>query len=144
MSEKHSSQTIPATPLRFFLHVSRPFVWWIVLSVLFVVLAASAGVGLRVLMEKVVDAVSTQNFEMVALWLLLYPILYFVISILWRISGVSARQWLLGVPKRSTDTLIAYLNGHSHSYFNDRFAGALSNKISNAVDSSAGLTFQLL
>ncbi len=65
-------------------------------------------------------------------------------TILYRISGFTAISWVIKFHKDGYEELYAYLAKHSHNYFSNRFGGALSNKISNAVDSGAGLTFQIL
>ncbi len=65
-------------------------------------------------------------------------------SALYRLSGFTALNWIIKFHKDGYLELYDYLTKHSHSYFSNRFAGALSNKISNAVDSSAGLMFQTL
>lgn len=131
LSTQTANEDLPKTPLRFFWRMSKPFLFWASIATFFVILAAGASVGLRMLVEFIVDAISENDFVLVATWLLLYPVLYFLITVTWRLSGITAKQWLFGVPKNTTDTLMQYVSRHSHQYFSNRFAGSLSNKISN-------------
>lgn len=66
-------------------------------------------------------------------WCLLFPVLYIVNESIWRCSGVCGMKLITGVESNAYETLFAYLTGHSSNYFNDRYAGALTNKISNAA-----------
>jgi len=122
---------IPRTPIRFFLAMSRQYKWWALIASFFVVFAAATSVGMRLLIEQIVSGIEMTNYADVFFWGLMYPVFFFASSILWRISGVTGRQWLLGVPKRTTDTLSDYVSKHSHTYFSNRFAGSISNKIAN-------------
>lgn len=130
-NKSHSNNTIPGTPLRFFWHVTKPYRWWALLATLAVVVAASAGVWLRLLIEQIVNGIETNDIQTVVFYCLFYPAAYFIIAAIWRVSGVSGSFWLLGVPKATTDVLSQYASRHSHGYFSDRFAGSLSNKVSN-------------
>jgi len=125
------SGDIPRTPIRFFITMSRPYVFWVVISSIFVILAASTSVGMRLLIEQLVEGIESMTYDTVIFWGLMYPVFFFASSILWRISGVTGREWLLGAPKKTTDTLTDYVSKHSHTYFSNRFAGSVSNKISN-------------
>jgi ABC-type multidrug transport system fused ATPase/permease subunit len=127
----NESHSIPNTPLRFFWHVSKKYRWFALGASLAVFVAATAGVGLRLLIEQIVNNIEIGATGEVLFFALLYPVAYFSIALVWRISGVVGSFWLLGVPKTSVDTLSAYAMQHSHGYFSDRFAGSLSNKVSN-------------
>lgn len=126
-----SMKKIPRTPLHFFLLVTKKFSLWASLATTAVVVAAAGSVYLRLMIEEIVNAIESNGIETVLLYGLLYPVVYFVISVVWRISGVTGSYWLLGAPKESTDLLSEYSTHHSHGYFSNRFAGSLSNKISN-------------
>jgi len=51
----------------------------------------------------------------------------------WRLSGFIGMEWITRAMRTSYLTLYDHIRGHSHSYFSNNFAGALSNKISNAA-----------
>jgi len=122
---------IPKTPIAFFWYVTKPYKWWALMATVAVIVAASFGVYLRLLIEEIVQGIELGNTQDVLFYSLIYPVLYFTNAIIWRTSGVCGSFWLLGAPKKSTDSLSKYSMSHSHGYFNDRFAGSLSNKISN-------------
>lgn len=126
--------TLPKTPIRFFLHVSKGYKMWALGASVLVILAAAAGVAVRFLVEEIVEAIEANQVESIAWLILLYPILFFAISVTWRLSGLVGKSWLLGVPKLTTDKLTKYTSKHSHSYFSDRFAGTLNSKISNVTN----------
>ena len=130
---KLNKDEIPQTPFRFFIHVSKKYKWWALLATLMVVSAATGGVLLRLLIEKIVNGIEINDLNSVVFFSLLYPVAYFLIALLWRLSGVSGSFWLLGVPRDSVDLLCKYAANHSHSYFSNRFAGSISNKINNVA-----------
>jgi ATP-binding cassette subfamily B protein len=135
MSKKTSAPTqntqLPGTPLRFFWHVSKKYKWWALAAIVAVSAASTAGVFLRLMIELIVNGIESNGVSDVVFYSLMYPVAYFVIAVIWRISGVAGSFWLLGAPKETTDVLSQYSSSHSHGYFSDRFAGSLSNKISN-------------
>ena len=127
------SISIPNTPWRFFLHVSKGFKMWVLLATLFVFAGALGGVYLRFFVENIIEATQSTDTSRVVFWVLMYPLFVFFISICWRLSGITGQKWLLGVPKVSSDVLSSYVARHSHGYFGDRFAGSVSNKVSNVA-----------
>jgi len=97
---------------------------------------------MRYLVEKIIDAIDRGDTQTVLFMTILYPVSYLVISGLWRLSGIVGRAWLLGASKTTTNVLSKYLSSHSHTYFSNRFAGSISNKISNvshAMEEFVGL-----
>jgi len=52
--------------------------------------------------------------------------------VIWRTSGFSGMRWITGADAEANKRLFGYLSEHSATYFSDRHAGALVNKISNA------------
>jgi ATP-binding cassette subfamily B protein len=65
-------------------------------------------------------------------WVLLFPAIYIANEIIWRTSGFCGMRWITGAVAESNRRLFGYLSDHSATYFSDRHAGALVNKISNA------------
>ena len=60
----------------------------------------------------------------------------------WRLSGFTGVRWLVYSKAYSFQTLYDYLSQHSHSYFANRFAGAIANKVSHASDGADDLIEQ--
>lgn len=135
----HVPSRLPRTPLRFALHVSRTHKCWAICAICAVFVGASLGQALAVLLKFVIDAatkaVETGFEDVSTLWMftLLFPLVYFVEENIWRVSGFCGMRWITGTRSTVNRVLFSYLTKHSSAYFNDRFAGALTNKISNAV-----------
>ncbi|MCB0329254.1 MAG: ABC transporter ATP-binding protein [Bdellovibrionales bacterium] len=64
---------------------------------------------------------------------------YLLGETLWRTSGFSAQKWMTATAAKVYDSLFAHLTGHSTQYFHERFAGAITNKISNAAQGILGI-----
>jgi len=123
----------PTTPLRFFFFVSRPFLWWVVLSSFVVILAATIGQSLPLFFKWMTEAVEAGDVT-AALWLgFFFPLAVFTESVLSRISGLLGMKWANGVRRETNDVLVAYTIDHSHDYFSNRFAGSILNKIRNVI-----------
>jgi ATP-binding cassette subfamily B protein len=124
---------MPNTPFRFLWYVTKEYRLWFVLATFFVFVAAAGSVAMRLLVEVIVNGIESQDFVSVSYWVFAYPVVFFLISVVWRLSGVTGMNWLLGVSRTSVNVLTEYVNRHSHSYFSDRFAGSLSNKVNNVA-----------
>ncbi|MEK7613734.1 MAG: ABC transporter ATP-binding protein [Patescibacteria group bacterium] len=136
---KSKNQSIPHKPLRYGLFVTRPFALWAVLSIVFVVLAQGLETSTYYVFKKLIDTAelfsSGQDAtNMLMVWIIIYPIAAVGHSLMYRASGLTAMRWVTGVQKYGRDALFAYLVKHSHTYFSNKFAGALGNKIWNAAD----------
>ena len=128
----------PRSPVRFALWCSRPSRHWAFLAFFCVFVGAIGGRVLIYLIGQIADVahlVSSGEADINTLWFwaLAYPSVYFFIEIFWRGSGFFGMKWMTDVEQVVYDRLYKYLTGHSASYFNDRFAGSLTNKISNAA-----------
>jgi ATP-binding cassette subfamily B protein len=65
-------------------------------------------------------------------WALILPAVYMINEFIWRCSGFCGMRWITGAVAEGSRRLFGYLSEHSATYFSDRHAGALVNKISNA------------
>jgi len=134
---------LPGNPLQFVWTVSREHQWWAIGAFGAVMLAEGLGFVLTIELKFLVDAatLAVQNgFEdtlMMWFWGMAYPITFFIDENIWRCSGFCGMKLITGVRATVSRRLFAYLTGHSSTYFNERFAGALTNKISNSA-SGAG------
>lgn len=132
------------TPIRFIFHTSKPHKWWALIAIVTAGSAQVAGVFEIWAVSKLVDDFASAGGSSVQIDVLLYWGLVFLAilalsQILWRVSGFSGIKWVVETNATAYKQMYEYVVGHSHSYFVDRFAGSLSNKISNAVDGSTRL-----
>ena len=99
-----------------------------------------------VALRNLTDSVATQPIHIDKLWFwaIAYPSLFLGSEVIWRLSGFSGMLWINGLRATIYQRLYEYLSHHSKEYFNNRFAGALTNKISNAVEGSGELISRIL
>lgn len=131
------STPIPKEPLKFVAHVSRPHFIFAIGAILCATLAQVIHSLQPYIMMRMVDAFVVDadmadqiaEFSGWAIWL-------FAATaggmLFWRLSGFVGMEWITRATNTSYLSLYEYIRGHSHSYFSNNFAGALSNKISNA------------
>lgn len=101
------------------------------------------------ILKKLVDGLTTltsqeEIISLLIFWGGLYVLLMGLGFIFYRISGFIGVEWLSRLNKTAYETLYGYIAHHSHQYFADRFAGAISNKISNAADGSERIVDRVL
>jgi ATP-binding cassette, subfamily B, bacterial len=134
MHISHSPKpVIPHTPIRFLIHVSKPFKGWAFGAILVVILAATLSQSLALFFKWIVEAVEAGNLEKALFYGLLYPVLVLVVQLMYRLSGWFGLTWIIGIKRQIGDELFEYTLGHSHTYFSNRFAGALLNKVTNVI-----------
>ncbi len=142
-------QEIPSKPLAFIWFAIRPFRKRFFL-VLFFVFLMEVFVGLQSYVFK--GFVDTANsyaahggpISPVFWWVLAYPTLLLLSHIADRISGfqghplaVFQRTWVMR-------SMFSYLSLHSLSYFNDRFSGALSSRVTSLAQNTARIMWQFI
>ena len=132
------SHRLPCSPFKFAWFVSRVHGGWAAGAIIAVLAGESLDQALVVLLKLVIDAATTAaetGFrDTGAMWLfgILFPVTYLLNENMWRVSGFCGMRWITGVRATVYRVLFSYLTEHSSAYFNERFAGALTNKISNA------------
>jgi ATP-binding cassette subfamily B protein len=146
---KEYTGEIPNTPLRFLWYLGKKYPFLAALSFVLVAVAETLNIATYYISAKLVDSFTIaqsieKQKEVLMFWGGIFLLTSLGNSVLYRLSGFTALQWVIKFHKDGYTELHTYLTKHSHTYFTNRFAGALSNKISNAVDSSAGLMFQIL
>src|SRR3990167_9370823 len=124
---------IPNTPYRFFVHIIGKHKGWATLAVLAVVVAAGASAASSYFFKLIIDAVESSDLEAALMWGLLYPFYILITQLVYRISGYAGAHRTNDSNRTATNVLMAYILKHSHSYFIDRFAGSISNKIKNVT-----------
>jgi len=73
-----------------------------------------------------------------------YIFLLFAAKGLWRISGYIGSHWATGARATARHALTAYVTLHSRTYFSERFAGSLANKITHASNGMVQMVEQFL
>ena len=132
-------KNIPNRPVSFGVSQSALHVRWAVLALISSALAQLLGTSVAYVFRGVIDSatrfsVGEMTLATVVLWVVLYPAFVIGEQLLWRGSGFAGMRWLTGFNATGHVALFTYLSSHSHTYFADRFAGALANKIGNAID----------
>jgi len=77
-------------------------------------------------------------------WTLLFPAVYLANEAVWRTSGFCGMRWITGAVAEVNRRLFGHLSDHSATYFSDRYAGALVNKVANAANGTEQLISQWL
>jgi ATP-binding cassette subfamily B protein len=134
---------IPNTPVQFVFFAAKQHGLLAILAILSVTVAQLCSVFLPFILKKIIDTANSQTSAEagdVFFWVLMFPTLVFSMFTFWRLSGFIGMHWLLNTEAFSYKVLFEYLSKHSHSYFSNRFAGSVSNKL---VHASEG-TFRLL
>lgn len=127
---------VPNTPLRFIGYMSRPYMFWVVTATVLVTVIAICETVSILLVREVIEHAEAGDIQTAVFYGMLYPLILFSLQIGWRISGFFGRVWVSRVRKRAYDTMATIILGHSHSYFSNRFAGALLSKVNNVVGAS--------
>lgn len=127
---------IPKNPLLFGIYISKQFKKWVFSALFFVLIAASFSQLMVLVLGKLTDALAEQpvNASNIWQWAIAYSLIFLISQISWRCSGFTGMRWFMNYFSSGYQTLYEYLTLHSKDYFNSRFSGSLSNKITNAVD----------
>lgn len=131
---------IPKKPISFMWFVAKKSRKWAILAVLAVTCAQLLDgaflLVLRALTDSATNAVandfSDASLNSLWVWIIVFPVAYFVIENVWRLSGLSGMRLITQSEAIVAKDLFKYLIEHSRAYFNRKFAGSLVNKISNA------------
>jgi ATP-binding cassette, subfamily B, bacterial len=139
-------QKIPKNPIRFGLFISKSYKKWMIGAFACVFFATVISQLYVIILQYLTNALIKKPLDMhtIVFWATILVLNFFVAQIFWRVSGFTGMRWIMGMRYSIYQTLYEYLSLHSKDYFDDRFAGALTNKISNAVDGIDYLTSQIL
>lgn len=106
---------------------------WLVFTNFFAVIAACTLVtGNNYVFKKIIDSVG--NFDQLWFWTVSFALVFLLSAVCWRISGFMGMNWMVRISSDSYNNLFHYLTKHSTSFFDNRFAGSLSSKVSNASE----------
>ena len=134
---------IPNKPLGFVYYCAKQAPGFATLSILSVTFAQLCGVFSPFVLKKIIDSATTTGIEepqIVFFWVTMFPTLIFFMYVFWRLSGFFGMQWLTKSEAFAHESLFEHLSQHSHTYFMNRFAGSVTNKLSHAAEG----TFRLL
>lgn len=139
----------PKKPLAFMHFATNPHKVWAVGAICCVIVAASIEMSSNLIFKEIIDSATAASrgegsFRMVWMWALLSPLTYLLAEGFWRSSGFLGMQWMTRTKAYGYKQLFMYLTRQSANYFNSRFAGALTNKISNAAEGVANLQEKIL
>jgi ABC-type multidrug transport system fused ATPase/permease subunit len=142
-SEFHQSPyTIPTKPIAFVLFSAKQNALLGFFAVLFTTVGQLCNVFLPFVLKKIIDLAHASPTEQVGIffWVVMFPVLMFVMFIMYRLSGFVGMEWLTRTETFCYNVLFDHLTKHSHTYFSNRFAGSITNKIHHASEG----TFRLL
>lgn len=139
MNTVPDTQKIPKNPIQFILYVTRPHVVFAIIAFVAVTLAQVCSSFTSYVLKMLVDATLVGSDRVaqshaLMVWSSAYVGVLGIMYLMYRVSGFAGMQWITRGNATGYQELYRYLSQHSHSYFSDRFAGSLSNKVSNASD----------
>jgi len=131
---------IPNTPMQFLAATVRPC--WIIgfFGIFATVLSQIIAASMSLFIGRYVDVVTvSQDTTTYATWGIAFVILNILLFLFVRISGFVSIPLGLRQNEYAFSLLKKYLFVHSNSYFGNRFAGSVTNKLFNAADRSSEL-----
>lgn len=137
---------IPKKPFSFGIFSTKPHIKWTIIALFFVLVATGLNRFSVVVLRNLTDSIAGKqiDFNTVWIWTIAYPFLDLCSGISWRISGFTGMRWFMNFRLTAYQALYEYITLHSKDYFNSRFAGALANKMSNAVDGTESVFENIL
>lgn len=140
---------IPNTPIRFVLFLTKQFKLLALGAISAVILAKGAELAAIYAISALIDGFNAAEgkeaqLSVLFFWGSAFVALGILDRICWRLSGFIGVAWTIKVDESAYKTLYDYVTKHSHSYFSDRFAGSISNKISHAAGNSADLIMRIM
>jgi ATP-binding cassette subfamily B protein len=142
---------LATSPLRFIWHVATgPFRGWLLAMTLFEAIAATCGILLPFALSRIITRVTTgQGPREAVLTDLAWPLGLFAALCLGelvagRIAGVM--QWSMAPRQRQhvARSLFYYLQGHSHRFLTDSFAGSLAHRVAEVAQAVNQVLFALI
>lgn len=137
---------IPKNPILFGVFGTIPHKKWAIGALIAVLIATGLDRFTLVVLRNFIDTIAAQpvEFNIVWIWAIAYPLLILIAGAIWRTSGFTGMRWFMNFRLSAYESLYEYLTLHSKDYFNNRFAGALANKIGNAVDGTESVLENIL
>lgn len=124
-------------PAKFFLFCSKPHWRSAVVALIAVIIAGSFSSSNAYIFKLITNAAvalsSGGPYSDLIFASGLYILFLFAAKAFWRVSGFAGMRWSNGSRATARQTLTSYVTLHSRSYFSNRFAGSIANKISHAT-----------
>lgn len=140
--EKHP---LPRTLLPFFWHFIKPYKWFLLGFILTGCYWSAANCMLPYVLKHIIDRVFelSDNRERV-LDAVKYPALLYIclwtgMAIVMRLLDWIKLRFFPAIREDMTNSMYQYLSQHSHHYFQNNFAGTLSNKISDMTNGAVAV-----
>lgn len=139
-------KNVPKKPFLFGVFASLPHKKWVISALFFVLVATALDRFIVFVLKNLADSITGQPivFNSIWVWTIAYPSLALLSGLFWRGSGFTGMRWFVNLRSSAYQSLYEYITLHSKDYFNSRFSGALTNKISNAVDGTESMFENLL
>ena len=124
-------------PLRFFLFASKPHWRAAVVAILFAAAGNAFSASVAYVFKLIGDAAaalaSGGSYDAL-FWATGATIFVLACAkFFWRIAGFAGARWATGTSATARYALTSYVTLHSRTYFSDRFAGSIMNKIRHAA-----------
>ena len=138
---------IPRNPIAFMYFISKPFLKYAIPTLLLTTFAQICASVSPYILKLLIDSLANSNgtedlLAGILKWGTGYVVILSLMFLGWRLSGFTGVRWLVYTKAYSFQILYDYLSQHSHSYFANRFAGAIGNKVSHASEGSDDLIEQ--
>src|SRR5258706_1248023 len=139
-------QDIPKNPIYFGIYITKMHMKWATSSLVLVFLGSALSRFNVLILRFITDAIAAHPLvlQTVWMWAISYPAMFLISECIWRGSGFTGMHWVTNFRLSAYSSLYEYLTLHSKDYFNSRFSGSLTSKISNAVDGTEQLFENIL
>ncbi len=143
-------EKIPSTPFAFIWFALKPYKKWFFWAIFFVFLTETFGGLQSYIFKGFVDSANAYvsdngvSSNIVFLWVLAYPVLILLSALAIRVNGFILNYLTAYARTGAAKTLFEYMSLHSLSYFNDRFSGALSEKVNTVSQNVARMINQFV
>ena len=152
MSEKNTiwRDDIPISrnPLRFFLFASRPHWRAATLATLFAAFGNTISASVTYIFKLIANSAAAiqqgGSYQPLILWCGVYIGMLACAKLFWRLAGFAGARWATGASATGRYALSSYVTLHSRTYFSERFAGSIMNKIRHAATGMRELVDSLL
>lgn len=125
---------IPKKPLSFIFFAAKQNPFLAIAAITAVTLAQFCAILMPFTLKKIIDLAGAGQSADILFWVLLFPAVMFSMFALYRTSGFIGMVWLTKAETFAYKVLFNHLTQHSHTYFINRFAGSITNKISHASE----------
>lgn len=129
-------EQIPKNPIGFGIFLTKIHLKWAILALYCVFVAKALDSASILVLKEFTDMIAAGKYHTNAIWVtaISYPLIFLLAHLHWRASGFTGMQWFVNMRTSAYQKLYTYLSLHSKDYFNNRFAGSLTNKIAHAVE----------